>query len=103
MESLGNSESIQLFSYRSIQTIIDYKWPLVKEYTIKKLFFPFAVYLIAFFVYSNYIYENIHRTDNSEAEKVLGYAIMATLLALSVYFIANETRQLISTGFDYLL
>jgi hypothetical protein len=58
MEALGDVENIEYFKNRSIQTIIDYKWPLVKEYTIRRLFFPFAAYLIIFFAFSNYFYED---------------------------------------------
>lgn len=59
MEALGDSENIEFFDKKSIQVLIDYKWPLVKEYTIKKLFFPFAIYLATFFIFSNYYYENM--------------------------------------------
>jgi hypothetical protein len=63
MEALGDSENIEFFNHKSIQTLIDYKWPLVKEYTIKKLFFPFAIYLATFFIFSNYYFEGIVNND----------------------------------------
>lgn len=57
MEALADTDNIEYFANRGIQTIIDFKWPLAKEYTIKKLFIPFIAYLICFFVYSNLISE----------------------------------------------
>ena len=44
---------ISIFECRSIRALIDYKWPLAREYTIKMLFFPFILYLITFIIYSN--------------------------------------------------
>lgn len=52
-EALAESKTIELFDYRSIKAIIDFKWPLAKEYTIKYLFVPFCFYLALFIAYSN--------------------------------------------------
>jgi len=43
-EALANADDLNLFNNRSIQTLIDYKWPVVRSYTIMRLFFPFIVY-----------------------------------------------------------
>jgi len=55
-DSLANTDNIELFSNRGIQTIIDYKWKLAKEYTIKRLFVPFLGFMITYFYYSNFIF-----------------------------------------------
>lgn len=55
-ESLANADDINLFNYRAIQTIINYKWPLVKKFTIYRLFFPFVIFLLTFVIYNNYVF-----------------------------------------------
>jgi hypothetical protein len=52
-EALAGSKDLNLFSYRSIQAIIDFKYPLAREYTMKVLFFPFCFYLAIFVAWSN--------------------------------------------------
>lgn len=44
---------------------------------------------------------SIAKADNFDI--VSGYVLEAILLALSGYFLLNEIRQLIGSGFDYLL
>lgn len=55
-DSLANTDNIDLFANRGIQIIIDYKWNLAKEYTIRRLFAPFIFFMGIYFVYSNYIF-----------------------------------------------
>ena len=52
-DALAGSGDLSLFSYRSVQSIIDFKWPLAREYTMKVLFFPFCIYLAIFVAWSN--------------------------------------------------
>lgn len=96
-DALANTDSIDLFANRGIQTIIDYKWKLVKEYTLKKLFAPFMVYMIAFFLYSNFVFVQRFFETDQEAESLSTYDyffyILAPLnLALSIYFFVSEFR-----------
>lgn len=95
---------MSLFGHRSIQAIIDFKWPLAREYTNKVLFMPFVAYLCIFVAWSNafngYLYPFTKDTwyEMWVADKIL----CAFLLLFSVYFMTNEVRQAIMNGFDYL-
>lgn len=51
--ALARVERIELFKNSIISAIIDFKWPLVKKYTIRFLFIPFLLYLAVFIVFSN--------------------------------------------------
>jgi hypothetical protein len=99
-EALGSVSDnfFEIFGEPSIQALIDYKWPLAKEYTIKYLFLPFLVYLLAFVLYSNIFFGQIEVTDS-----VLrgDYALSILLLVLSAYFLLNECKQLYFNGLDY--
>ena len=88
--ALADCNNIQLFKYRSLQTIIDYKWPLAREYTIKLLFVPFCMYLAIFIVYSNAFNGQVDFNEPGmyEVDKVLS----AILYLFSIYFLQNECR-----------
>lgn len=39
-----DEDSIKIFSLKPIQKIIEFNYPLVQHYTIKKLFIPFTTF-----------------------------------------------------------
>ncbi len=62
-DALANTDDLTLFNRRSIIALIDYKWPLVRDFTIKRLFIPFILYQMTFFYYSNFVYVAKMRED----------------------------------------
>lgn len=71
--------------------MIEYKWPVVKEFTIKKLLLPFFAFHIIFFVYSNIVFEStIRDIDHGEfpnyTKRLSNYVCFILLLLLSGYF-----------------
>jgi len=104
-DSLSNTDNIELFANRGIQTIIDYKWKLAKEYTIKRLFLPFTAFQLLYFIYSNYIFVNrFHEVDYSTVHDydIAFYIIGPIILVVSSYFLVTEFKQLFSSGVEYL-
>ncbi|CDW84531.1 wd-40 repeat protein [Stylonychia lemnae] len=100
-QAMANSKNMDLFACRSVQAIIDYKWPLVREYTIKLLFAPFIFYHCAWITYSN-VFNGQVAQDTDEiiiADKVLS----AILYVFSIYFLVNEVRQILNQGFTYMI
>lgn len=85
---------MDIFACRSVQALIDYKWPLVREYTIKILFVPFVFYLAIWIIYSNAFSGQI---DESPTQlMIVDKVLIALLYAFSIYFLFNESRQLIN-------
>ena len=98
-DALGACKNIQIFEFKSIQALIDYKWPIAREYTIKMLFLPFLCYLSFFIAYSNAFNGQVEMTDSMlVGDKV----ISAFLYLFSIYFLQNECRQFLSSGLEYL-
>jgi hypothetical protein len=62
-DKLSQTSDLSLFSYRSVQSIIDFKWPLAREYTMKVLFFPFCIYLAVFVTWSNVFNQYTYKVD----------------------------------------
>jgi hypothetical protein len=42
--ALAETEDIALFDSQAVQTLIDYRWPIVKSFTVKRLFIPFILF-----------------------------------------------------------
>eukprot|EP00347_Sterkiella_histriomuscorum_P010355 403376619 len=99
--SLAGCSNMDLFACRSVQALIDYKWPLVREYTIKILFVPFIFYQALWIIYSNVF--NGQMDESPEDLDITEKVIIALLYVFSIYFLFNESRQIINQGFRYLL
>lgn len=93
-KALAETDDIELFNYKSIQALIDYKWALAREYTVKILFIPFILFHLNFSIYSNvfngqYEYDG----DKESGSMYIGHNIVAALnFAFSIYFLVNEVR-----------
>jgi fucose 4-O-acetylase-like acetyltransferase len=95
---------MQLFEKKAIKKLIEYKWPLTKEYVIKKLFIPFMVFQLIYLVYMNQIYydrfwikEINEKTGVVEYKEELRYfyiniGCMAVLFGYGIYFCSTEMR-----------
>ena len=101
-EALAGSSDLSLFSYRSVQAIIDFKYPLAREYTMKVLFFPFCFYLAIFVAWSNAFNQYTYDFKDWYAMWVADKVLCALLLLFSVYFLSNELRQMYHSGIYYL-
>jgi hypothetical protein len=103
-DALSSTEDLNLFSYRSVQAIIDFKWPLAREYTMKVLFFPFCCYLAVFVTWSNVFNGTTYAfsKDTWYSMWVADKVLCALLYVFSVYFLSNEIRQMYHSGWGYL-
>jgi hypothetical protein len=54
---LADTDDYNLFQSRPIQNMIDFNYPLVQKFTIKKLLMPFIAYLVLFVTYTNLIFD----------------------------------------------
>lgn len=83
-EAIAETEDMEIFNKKAIKKIIEYKWPLTREYTVKKLFVPFVLFLAFYLVYMNYIY---YKREESETWMWINYGAMVPLLYLVYYFL----------------
>lgn len=88
---------MKYFESRTFQTLIDFNYGLVQKYLMWKMFYPFCVFQVAFFLWVNYTYENRQDPDIEPYYWVL--LVINGLFAL--YFFSNEARQIISERLDY--
>jgi hypothetical protein len=77
-----------LFENKGIMKLIDFRWPLAREFVIRKLFMPFVVSLFVFVVYMGQVYE--WREYDGFFYQLINKIFMGILVAQSVYFIGIE-------------
>lgn len=82
---------MDIFTKKAVIKTIEYKWPLTREYTIKKLFMPYVLFLSSYLVYMNYIF---YKREESDYWMNVNYATMAALFLLVFYFLQIEVKQL---------
>ena len=87
---------MKLFETHAVKKLIEFKWPLIFEYTVTRLFVPFFFFL-SFFM-------TIMHTEcflpgiRDETWAILSFA---GLIIFAIYLLAIETLQLYKSGFEY--
>lgn len=102
--ALAGVGNLRFFENEVIQAMIDFQWPLVKEYTIKVLLVPFILQLTAFILFANAFNPRISTFDDDderERYKNGAYFLGALLFGLSLYSLSNECVQLYRSGLNY--
>ena len=108
-DALADCPDYELFSNMAIRKMIEFKYPLVKEYTIKKLFIPYLIFLVTFMVYVNIVYQISENAKFDLGQKyaystiwIVDVCFNVVLFVFSIYFLQNEVLQLIADGMNYL-
>jgi hypothetical protein len=78
-----------IFNEIAIKKMIDFKWVLVKKYTIRKLLLPYLSFMVCYLAYTNYFY--LIRFNNGF------YQYFDTLFVIilglfSAYFVTMELK-----------
>jgi len=97
--ALAGTDEMEIFEKKAIKRVIELKWPLTREYTIKRLFFPFVLFLSYYLIYMNWIF---YMREESNTWMWINYGSQFILLLLSYYFISLEAEQLKNEGINYL-
>mmetsp|Transcript_33876 Transcript_33876/g.24919 ORF Transcript_33876/g.24919 Transcript_33876/m.24919 type:complete len:250 (+) Transcript_33876:3741-4490(+) len=98
-DALEEVENMDFFSTKAITKFIDFKWPLVFHYTVRKLFIPFLVYMVAYVLFMSWIYLKRYESLGWE---YTSYVFMAILILYSLYFCFIEISQIREEGPKYL-
>ena len=100
---LSRVGEITIFSNVVIKALIDLKWPLVKEYTVKILFFPFVIYLACFVAFSNVFNGQLIGETEEENQKIrlAKFILIIILYVLSGFSLCNEVVQVYQQRKEY--
>ena len=88
IDELSSTGQYELFANKSIQALLEFNFPLVREYIVKKLFVPFSVFLIFYEVYLNVIFGEIASDDTLAF--LLDRIFLTVLVFYATYFLMNE-------------
>ena len=100
-DALGDTGDMSIFENKGIQKLIEYRWPLVREYVKKRLFVPFVVFLVSVSLFMSTLYQ--YRLESDEKLVMMYYGSMVLLALQSLYFIGIEIYQLSKAGMKYFL
>jgi hypothetical protein len=90
--ALADTEDMELFNNKGIKMLVEYRWPLAREYVSKRLFFPFVAFLFTFVLYMGTIYE--WRDETDMIYQVAYLSCTGIISALALYFLGVEGYQL---------
>lgn len=87
---------LELFGEKSIQSMIDFKWPLIKGKITRVLYCPYAIYLLTTVSYTSWVlFENEFVPDAIEI------IFRLVLFGFSLYFMSIEFMQMNNQGISY--
>lgn len=112
MSSLAESENFEIFKSTVIRNIVQFKYQIVKKFTIQKLLVPYLFSLAVYFVYSDFVLPSyrdavaklefaLDKDKEAEAtsERVILYSLFIVVMimqginvAFSFYFLRNEIK-----------
>jgi hypothetical protein len=88
-----------IFENKGIRKLIEYRWPLVREYVKKRLFVPFVIFLVSVSLFMSTLY--LYRLETQPHLLMIYYSSIALLTLQSLYFVSIEIYQLSKTGLEY--
>ena len=101
-DSLAEIDNLNLFLNPVVKSTIDYKWPLVRFYTILWLFIPFLIQLGAFIAFSNVFCGQLGPSNELwPAARTGNIALIIILYVLAIYFLSIEIIQIAKQGIPY--
>ena len=83
---------MEIFDLKVIRKLIDSKWPLAKEFTVKLLFIPYILLLSIYIYYMQELYPHREKNDNSEWFEIRFFGSQILLILLSFYFVRSEVK-----------
>jgi hypothetical protein len=79
--------------------LINFRWPLAREFIVKFLFLPFLIFLFTFVLYMGTIFD--WRQDPDPFYRGMNDIFMIIMLTEAAYFISIEIYQLYKNGLSY--
>eukprot|EP00347_Sterkiella_histriomuscorum_P022786 403337167 len=96
--ALAETDNPEYFNKKVVQKLIEFNYPLVKEYLLKKLFYPFCVFLV---IYQFFIFEVNEKRESEAFYGTIFYPVLAVVVLFATYFLSNEMVQLRNNGLEY--
>jgi hypothetical protein len=95
---LADCQDPSVFEQFAVQKIIDFKWALTEKYTIRRLFYPYLIFMATYLLYMNWFY----LVRNEPGYAVVNYGFIGALGFFCQYFFILEMKQLRNEGISYL-
>jgi hypothetical protein len=97
-KALADCQDPSVFEQFAVQKIINFKWALTEKYTIRRLFYPYLVFMATYLFYMNWFY----LLRNEPGYGVINFGFIGALGFFCQYFFILEMKQLRNEGLSYL-
>ena len=77
---------MKLFEVTAIKKLIDFKWPLVKYYIIRRLMIPYIVFMVSYMMFAHVEYHD----DNLILVPAIKYGVIVVLVLCCFYTLTSE-------------
>lgn len=106
---MASTEQLELFDLQLIQSIIKFKWPIVKKHVIKYSLLPHLFYLTATVLFtSNLLHDRLNGVDRKHYDRnderwtwLYDSVVEEFMLVFASYFLSMELLQMRSDGVEY--
>jgi len=97
---LAGVEDTSIFKYKSIRSILSFRWGLTKEYVLRKQMMPYCGFFLSYLVYAFCILPLDRKFQDAEEAGdeypvtffVIDKIWLTWLVLFSIYFLKNEWR-----------
>lgn len=98
--SLQLTDNFDYFKLQPIKKLIEFNYPIVKQYTIRRLFTPYLIFAMMYIMYNFLLYG--YFDDTVPFLDYFSIGLAGFLILFSTYFLLNELKQLKDGGLEYL-
>jgi len=88
--TLAEEAEIELFANKSMQIIIDFKFPYIRKWILLRLFLPFVLFLVLYVASNSYVELEFIADPLNDSLRLTNLILAVTLLVISLYFLAIE-------------
>lgn len=103
-EALSEMDETDIFGYRAVQAIVNFRWGITKNYVLKKQMLPYICFFTTYLIYVFILFDMDQQNEEAVDEgKKASYTIIVTvidtlvllaLFAFSIFFLFNELVQM---------
>lgn len=97
-KTISKTQGFDIFASVAIQKLILFKYRLVRQYTMSRLFIPFAVFQFTFFFYTSQIKMEYLNNPTNYPLYFANYASQFILFFLALYFLQNQSDLVRTRG-----
>lgn len=91
LEKLASAESDDIFGVETIKDSVMFLWDYYFGVVLRKVFLPYLIYFIVFFVYSSFVFDGENRAEGEQIPPA-NLILAGINIIYSIYALYKESR-----------